>query len=336
MKKILLTTGILPPDIGGPAYYAIELKKAFEYDGHHITLHSYGWLKHLPTGIRHSAYGIKLLCSTLFSRPSFIIALDTFSVGFPSAIVGRLVGIPVIIRTGGDFLWEFYVERTKEKIVLSDFYLQPRNFTLKEKLIFKYTQRAFHYASHVVFSTTYQRDIFLSAYEFDKEKTTIIENHYNPHETSEGHTKKNFICFTRPLVWKNIETLKLAFEKTKGSSPDISLETGMLSRSEYLEKLKKCYAVVLVSLGDISPNMILEAIAYGKPFILTTENGIENRITGIGLRVHPQDEKALHDAIIHLQDPVVYAKEKEKIMQFSFSHSYDEIAEEFLDIAKTL
>lgn len=327
--RIIIATGIYPPDIGGPAYYAHALKAAFERQGHVVRVVTYGWTKRLPTGIRHVVYLIKLIVPLLFSRPSAVIALDTFSVGFPAILGGRFFRVPVIVRSGGDFLWEFYIERTGEKILLSEFYAKPRRFTMKEQIIFSFTKWTFQHADTVVFSTQYQQNIFTSAYSLSPSRTAIIENYYGSRQTAEEPQKKNFICFTRQLKWKNLDTLQEAFKVARIRHPEIVLETGSLPRERYLERLRRCYAVILVSLGDISPNMILEAIQYGKPFILTTENGLEEKIQRIGLRANPRDVESISRAIEMLANPVFYEKEQEKIKYFSFLHSYDEIAREF-------
>jgi hypothetical protein len=242
----------------------------------------------------------------------------------------------VIVRTGGDFLWEFYVERTREKVLLSEFYAERHVLTGKEKIIFRLTRWTLRHACFTVFSTIYQRDIFVSAYGLDRTRTAIVENCYDIPTESKKPLQKNFICFTRPLVWKNTRLLARAFEKARAIHPEITLETGTLSHESYVEKIKTCYAVILVSLGDISPNMILEALSYGKPFILTKENGLENRISGIGLRVDPRDEVAVTHAISELADPRIYKREQEKIRDFSFRHSYADIAREFLKISRHL
>jgi glycosyltransferase involved in cell wall biosynthesis len=103
-----------------------------------------------------------------------------------------------------------------------------------------------------------------------------------------------------------------------------------------MEKLKTCYAVILVSLGDISPNMILEAIQCKKPFILTRANGLESRIHGLGLRVNPLDEEDIAQAICRLANSSVYEQEKHNIEAFSFRHSYGGIARDFLNIFEKL
>ena len=67
-------------------------------------------------------------------------ALDTFSVAFPAVCAARLCGKKMIIRTGGDFLWEFYVERTGDLVLLRDFYnTRIGRLNFKERLIFKST-----------------------------------------------------------------------------------------------------------------------------------------------------------------------------------------------------
>jgi len=335
--RIAIVSGIVPPEIGGPAYYSVRLLRAFQSYGDKVKLIGYKKLKRLPTGLRHFLFSLKLFFSFILSRPFFIIALDTFSVGFPAVFVGKILRIPVVIRTGGDFLWEQYVERTREKILFSDFYEQSRSFTNKEKFIFRITQWTLQRADYVVFSTAHQQTIFIAAYGLEKTRTGIIENYYEKASSQiRDPNQKNFICFTRQLAWKNIDTLEQAFAKAKLHHPDILLETGELSREKYLEKLRTCYAVILVSLGDISPNMILEAVANGKPFILTKENGLENRLQGIGLRVDPLDELEIADMISRLADPHTYQAEQEKISNFSFQHSYNNIAQEFLDIAQNI
>jgi hypothetical protein len=56
-----------------------------------------------------------------------------------------------------------------------------------------------------------------------------------------------------------------------------------LPYESFLNKMKESYAVVLLSLGDISPNMILDAIRLNKPFVCTKENGLMDRIAGVGV-----------------------------------------------------
>src|SRR5690348_11398603 len=118
--RILIATGIYPPEIGGPAEYAKNLKDAWNSQGHQVTVKVFSRFKFLPTGLRHLAYFLYIVPAVI--RADFILSLDTFSAGLPAVLAARLFGKQIIVRTGGDFLWEFYVERTGELVLLKDFY----------------------------------------------------------------------------------------------------------------------------------------------------------------------------------------------------------------------
>ncbi|PIS31905.1 MAG: hypothetical protein COT41_00445, partial [Candidatus Portnoybacteria bacterium CG08_land_8_20_14_0_20_40_83] len=61
--KILITTGIYPPDIGGPAQYAKNLSEEFKKRGNAVKILHYKTEKKLPTGIRHFLYFFRVLFS---------------------------------------------------------------------------------------------------------------------------------------------------------------------------------------------------------------------------------------------------------------------------------
>src|SRR3989344_982317 len=119
-KRILITTGIYPPKIGGPAQYAKNLKEEFEKMGHIVLVKRYGPEDKLPTGVRHLFFFFKIIPAIYNS--DMVVSLDTFSVGLPTVLAAKIFGKKCIIRTGGDFLWEGYVERSRKKVLLSDFY----------------------------------------------------------------------------------------------------------------------------------------------------------------------------------------------------------------------
>src|SRR3989344_253422 len=132
--KILIATGIYPPDIGGPAEYAFNLEREFRTMGYEVAVLSFGLEKKLPIGIRHLYYFFRVLCNA--PGTTFILALDTWSVGLPTLLAAKLCGKKVIMRIGGDFLWESYVERSKHLIPLSRFYGDESvGLNVKEKII---------------------------------------------------------------------------------------------------------------------------------------------------------------------------------------------------------
>ncbi len=329
--KILISTGVYPPKIGGPAQYAINLKLAFETKGHSVFVRTFLIENYLPTGLRHIFFFFRIIPSVLRSDIAFIF--DQFSTGLPTVFACKLFGRKSVIRTGGDFLWEQYVERAGKPILFRNFYKEEKNnLSAKEKIIFSLTGWTLQNASHIIFSTLWQRDIFIEAYKLKIENTSIVENYYGPKEGDSDPESKVFVASTRNLKWKNLDLLGKVFNKIKLIDREVSLFTDSLSFPDFMAKMKDCYVVVQISLGDISPNMILDAIRYNRPFICTKEIGILPRIKDVGIFVDPLNEDEIEKAVLSLLDKDQYEKASQKVRAFSFIHTWQDIANEFLNI----
>ena len=329
--NILIATGIYPPEIGGPAQYAKNLADVWRGEGYDVNIKVFSRFNSFPTGIRHLFYFFSIFGP--MSKSDFVLALDTFSAALPAVLACKLLRKKIIIRTGGDFLWESYVERTGKKVLLRNFYKEEiSNLSQKERKIFNLTRWILNKSSKVVFSTEWQRDIFLSAYNLDIRNTNVIENYYGPKELSETPNEKVFVASSRNLVWKNLDILKSVFAEINSAN----LFSGNIPFPEFMKRIQDCYAVILVSLGDISPNMILDAIRYNKPFICTKEVGIFDRIKGVGIFVDPLDKDEIKKAILDLLEKENYEKAVEKVRSFSFVHTWGEIGNEFLKVNDSL
>ncbi len=328
--KILIATGVYPPQLGGPSYYAKSLKEEFERLSHEVTVKTFTVERSLPTGIRHLYYLLKTVGA--FVRADLVLVFDTFSVGLPIALMQEIFRRDVIVRVGGDFLWEIYTERTKEKILLSEFYNEPRQFSFKERMIRRATEFVMRAATQIVFNTTFQRDIWVDAYTIGPKKVTIIENRYEPMEKSYPAEGKTFVyAAARPLVWKNGDTAREAIaiaQKTVPSAQLIFLFD--LPRDEAIERIKASYACVLTSFGDLSPNYILRALSCGKPVILAAEIGIRDRIGDIAMYVDPKDPAAIARGMVAMSDEKTYAEYRRRVASFMYTHTYADIAREFL------
>lgn len=325
--KILLATGIYPPAIGGPAKYAENIKNEWEKMGHRVKVKTYGIEHQLPTGIRHLYFFLKIIPAVIWCNRLY--ALDTMSVGFPATLAAVLFIKKITIRTGGDFLWEGYVERTDDMVLLKDFYGQSKEkWSRKEKLIFKLTQWTLRHVRRLVFSTAWQKDIFTKAYGLASDNIYVIENFYGEKMDGAEPVEKNFIGGTRKLKWKNLSVL----EKSFAGISEARLDMKNYPHGEFTKKISECYAVILVSLGDISPNMILEAIRYNKPFIITRENGLMDRIRDIAITVDPVNEQDIREKVLWLCRKENYDLQVQKIKNFTFTHTWREIAEEILKL----
>jgi len=135
MTKILITSGIFPPDIGGPASYAMTLGKNKPKD-FSVTVISYssksrypsdkdlnfnlirvwnGW----PIWVKHSFFGLKVLSHV--RRADMVLSLNIWSAGFPTYIACKIFKKKFFVRVVGDYAWEVAVGKKKTSLLIDDF-----------------------------------------------------------------------------------------------------------------------------------------------------------------------------------------------------------------------
>ena len=334
-KHILIATPIYPPDIGGPAQYAVMLRDGFEKSGHTVSVVSYGTLMRLPTGVRHLAYLCKLVPHA-FSADT-IVVLDTFSAAVPAIMLAKLLRKKTIVRVGGDFLWESYVERTHEPVLLSEFYTNSSQrqllYTQKEKKIFDLTMYVFRHATHIVFSTVWQRDIMMKPYDIVSSKVRVIENLYPARAKRNLVPKKKLILSpSRDIFLKNTHGLEAAFEILKQRFIDIYIDTATSSREVLLDRMSLAYCLVVPSLSEVSPNIVIDAVTMGVPVVVTEDCGIKDRLSDTVVWVDPRKPESIADGIALILDAQKYAEYMTKLSKFDVTHTADEIVQEFEEL----
>lgn len=328
--RILIVTGIYPPEIGGPAEYAKNLKDVWIAEGHQVSVKVFGQFKKIPWGIRHILFLLYIIPAVI--KSDVIFTLDSFTAGVV-VVAAKVFFKKVVFRTGGDALWELYVDRTGDLVLLREFYkTRLENLSLKEKITFYLIRWALKNLSAIIWSTEWQKNIFIEPYDLKNQRHFIVENYYGQKILSKDPKMKNFIASTRKTKWKNIETVRKVFAQSEVVKSGAILDTEVIPHDEFLDRLSISYAVIVVSLGDISPNTILDAIRSNKPFILTQENGLYNRIKDIGLFVDPQDPEDIKNKVLWLAKPENYEAQKQKIERFIFTHTWEEIGREYLAI----
>lgn len=331
--KIVIAAPLYPPQVGGPSYYAKGLEDALCELGHDVETVAYGTSGALPMGVSHLSYLFRIF--PRLRGAHVVIALDTASVAIPAWLAARIYRIPFLIRTGGDFVWEHYLERTKHLVPLPVFYNETRRLSFKERLVFILT-RFIVRRSVMIFSTEMQRDVWTRPYEIRAEKTYIIENAVDEPLLAGKPTRKNFLWHVRPIAMKNGENLHEAFTAAKVKYPDICLEEGILPKTELLGHMKDCYAVVLPSISEISPNYILDALRFKKPFILDKYSGFAKWLEPYGTLIDPLDVSDIQRGVEYLANEEGYKDAVLKVSQFSFVRTYGEVAKDFLSIIERL
>lgn len=332
--KILIATGIYPPEIGGPAEYAKNLHDVWTKQGYNLDVKIFGKFQRYPWGIRHAIFFFYVLPSV--AKADYIFTLEAFSSGIIT-MASKIFSKKVVFRTGGDLLWESYTERTGDTVLLKDFY-QTRldRLSFKEKLIFYLMKWTLQNIDGVIWSTEWQKNIFIKPYGLEKQNHFIVENYYGSKLEPVIADSKVYIGSTRKLKWKNTESLNRIFNSDEVRNSGSILDMTHSPHNDFLAKIRHSYAVIIVSFGDISPNTILDAIRCQKPFIITKETGIYERIKDIAIFVDPNDQEDIKQKILWLSDPVNYQIQCNKLRSFNFTHTWEEIADEYLDIYKKI
>ncbi|MDB5266905.1 MAG: glucosyltransferase [Parcubacteria group bacterium] len=328
--RILITSGLSARDTGGPAQYGPNLANEFKKLGHEVDVVCYEFEKKLPVGIRHLWFFERIISKVW--NADLVFALDTFSVGVPSVAAAALLGKRSIVRVGGDFLWESYIARTKEKLPLPAFYESHPVFNLKERIIFACTKFLAN-SSILAFNTEWQRGIWKEPYALDMTRTKVVKNFIPPRREGAEPNEKNFLWAGRKITLKNLDLLGRAMEKVRTKYPDVKLEiVTKLSREALEAKMRACYAVVLPSLSDVCPNVILEGASFGKPFIMTTHTGIHEICPDGGIFVDPLSQREMEEAIEKMLDPEAYAEFKRKLSNMEIHRAWSDLAHEYLSI----
>ena len=327
--RFVIATGLYPPDVGGPAFYAEGVKKALDASGHETRLVLFGSLRKYPSGIRHALYAARLFFAA--RGADAIFAFDTYSAGVPAAFVGALRHIPVVLRVGGDFVWESYVERTKNLVPLPDFYQKSRDLSLKEKLAKQMVRWMLHHTIPA-FNSPWLLSIWKEPYSLERVPSAVVENVIGERLSSLAKEPK-LLFYGRNLALKNAAAFKNTLEQARQDGVQLSLEEGMVSHAELLERIRHAYAVALPSISDVAPNVILDAIRCGKPFLLTKHSGYAVRFKDLGVIVDPLSAEDMARGIRELADTGRYANLVERIGAYKEVRTYDDVARELLALA---
>jgi len=235
--KILIATGIYPPEIGGPATYAHVLGHKLAWPDTYISVVTFSTAPSSPDDSERIHYKVVRVVrgrNKIWNRVKFlwtvykllrkdrhdiIYTLDWFAVGFPVALVAKWHGIPYVVRVGGDYLWEQrYLESGQKPITLADFYKREIHRQWRYRVFFWLIRWVLSGAAHVVFNSDRQRELCEKHYGLANWKTSTI---YNPvpgitvlHRDTLPE-RNDFVFWGRFIVMKNLDTLVRAFAKAK-------------------------------------------------------------------------------------------------------------------------
>ncbi len=322
--RILIASPVAPHAIAGPATVARELARALGLGGDIVTFITFSRLeRNLPLPLRHLVLFFRAAPKVMHTDA--LILLDPASTGPALALLGKLLRRTSLLRVGGDFLWESYVERTGEPLLLSEFYTVRRRLTLRERGIRLATRFTLRLVDTVVFTTDWQRALWERPYALAQTRTHVVPPVLSP-RTGHPPTGVVFLAAHRASRVKNADVLNEAWAHIRTERPEVILDQHPRTALAYQEAMRDCYAVIVPSLSEVSPNAVLEALAYGKPFIATADTGIREELAALGLFVDTRNAHAIESAVATLLDPGVYAEFRARIFAFTTVRTWKDVA----------
>jgi len=356
--KILITTGIYPPDIGGPATYSKLLFDELPKKGIEVEILSFGEVKKWPKIIRHIAYFFKILSKT--KGVDVIYAQDPVSVGLPTTLANKFLRKKFFIRIAGDYAWEQGVQRFDIKDDL-DTFSAKNDYGFRVKFFKKIQFYVAKQADKIIVPSHYFKTVILNWGIIDK-KITVIYNGIKLSEPSEVQPpkirEKVILSVGRLVPWKGFKVLIEVMPEILKEIPDVKLVivgsgpqkeelenkitelslreavtlTGQLSREEVLDNMRKASVFVLNTQYEGFAHLLLEAANNKVPVVTTNIGGnpelIKNNQEGV--LVKPDDKEAIRNGILKIfreelfrQSIVQNAYEKSK--QFSIENTLDNL-----------
>jgi glycosyltransferase involved in cell wall biosynthesis len=319
--KILITTPMMPPTIGGPATYVALLQKELPLRDVDIEVVSFDTLAHLPKGLKHLVFFFKVF--KVAKKVDVVYAQDPLSTGLPTCLASWFRRKPFLLKVVGDYAWEQGVNRFGVTDSL-DAFASKRTHSLPVA-IFKYLERGVaRSARQIIVPSQYLKKI-VETWGVSREKITVILNAFDiPNIETEELSRSGTTIFSagRLVSWKGFDILIRAIPflpdevtvSIAGEGPDkkrllnIVDEMGLQDRVNFLgrlehkvllQKLAEARLFVLASSYEGLSHQLLEALALGTPVVATNIGGNPEVITHRrdGLLVSYGDEKLLAEAI---------------------------------------
>lgn len=304
--KIVLATGIFPPDIGGPATYVRGVARELAARGDEVIVITYGKKQAVWQEDGYAVFGVGMhggplqrwlryrkVLVTHGTNADYVCAFTSISAGIPM-LMARLKQPIKILRLGGDFFWERYTD-AGGMMTLREWYASRFGFwRILNSLVMNKVLRCF---DKLVYSTEFQREIHTSTYR--KLPPSTVESNAMPEGVFVAHelrTPFRLLFMGRFVRFKNIPALIDAMallpdthltiigegpmeEELRNRVKQLGLEERVIFQASVSGSSKRQAfddhdLLVLPSLTEISPNTALEARAACLPVLLTEETGL--------------------------------------------------------------
>lgn len=343
-KKILIATGIFPPQVGGPATYSQLLLKELPQRGFEVRVQSLGWLIHYPKVLRHFFYFFKVLKNAFWAN--VIYAQDAVFVGLAALVAAKLTRKKILVKTVGDYAWEQGCQNQDVIEPLDTFSKKSSDTSGKIYFLKKIQKFVADRVDQVIVPSQYLKQTVVN-WGVDANKITVIYNAFvSPQGILDKTALRQKMKMTQPtlvtagrliqgkgflLLIKLMPKLIQKFCDLKliivGEGPDKNILeaaikeygiekwvelTGRKTQIELFELIKAADLFLLNTVHEGLSHVLLEALALGTPVITTPVGGNVEILTNNvnGLLIPYNEEELWYQAMVELLRNV----EKRKIL----------------------
>ncbi len=315
--RILITTGLYPPEIGGPATYTKLVEEELKKQGHTVTVLPFSIVRKYPTGVRHFMFLYKVF--KVGTKQDIIYAQDTVSVGLPSLLASKILRKRFFVRVPGDFAWEQGVGRFGVADSIDDF--QNKRYGFRVELLRTIQNFVVRGAESVVTPSVYFKKV-VSKWTKDESRVEHIYNGISFEDVSPFQFARDTIVASGRLVsWKGFDKLISFIETTdfdlviigEGEEKD-NLQNlidsknlqdrvkllGRVSRKELLAYNKGSFAVVMPSTFESFSFQLVEAMSVGSVCIAFDIGNLNEIITnGVSGYLVPSGDFEAIRSVLH-------------------------------------
>ena len=303
--NILITVGIFPPDIGGPASFVPKISDFLIENGHNVKIICLSEVRNINTEDNFDVIRIKRSnnlpirwIKTIYQivkngKRSDLIFVN--GLGVESAIANLILQKQLIRKIVGDPVWERAYNKKRITESFDDFQNNKHSFLIEvQKLLRNWSINS----AEIVITPSDHLKSFVSGIGYSK-KILKINNGVNITDINRANESKadiNLIIISRLVVQKNInivieamklldnKNLKLSiigeggeFSKLENTIHDLNLQNqvqllGKIDNSKISQFLLTADIFIQASDYEGLPHSVLEAINYEVP-ILSTETG---------------------------------------------------------------
>lgn len=324
---VVLAASVYPPDIGGPGSVAAEFANGWTRAGGRVYLVAPAEKDSLgfENGFRlervaktRGRYAYFRAVYSRARRSDLVFVQDASLVSLAALAAARLARVPLVVRLGGELLWERDSEAGRTKLTLSEYFSSGawRNAPLKYRIFLRVILGS---AKRLIFPSAWLTELYEKAGLLASGKSEIVLNPAPKIASSERAEKiRQVIIAGRLIKLKNIIPALEALSAVRGEVEPFSVLVigegpekaaiqkwkeeqaaewlairGVMPRTELLAELGRSALYLLVSTSEVSPNSAVESLAAGTPVVLTEANGLAGELGNFVYLVNPSDPAAL-------------------------------------------